>query len=233
MASRSRIRTTDAALLVLLRGCASMCSSCPGADRGVLFIALLGVVAAGGPWLAPQDPIRLRCAAGCPAHARGTMAIASLRTISGDVLSRVITLGVTVIGFSAVVTAACCRARMSPLRGPGRCVIMSLAAASSPSRHPPRHRHHRRVARASHSDRVIGLSAWVSYARISLPGAVCARASSWRRSNPSSAPWGAWCCSRLPNVSRRRRFRHIDWPVDRARGTLSSDRLIRPRRPGR
>ena len=76
---------------------------------GVLFIALLGVVAAAAPWLAPQDPIRqsLRGRLSPPTleGADGRSHLFGTDHLGRDVLSRVIygSRVSLVIGFSAVV----------------------------------------------------------------------------------------------------------------------------------
>lgn len=145
---------------------------------GVLFIALLGVVAAAAPWLAPQDPIRQSL--------RGRLSPPTLEGTDGrshlfgtdhlgrDVLSRVIygSRVSLVIGFSAVVVGGLLGSTLGILAGfAGRrvdAVIMTLADAQLAFPFILLAIGIIAVLGPSFPTLVvvIGLSGWVSYARI-------------------------------------------------------------------
>ena len=145
---------------------------------GVLFIALLGVVAAAAPWLAPQDPIRQSL--------RGRLSPPTLEGTDGrshlfgtdhlgrDVLSRVIygSRVSLVIGFSAVVVGGLLGSALGILAGfAGRrvdAVIMTLADAQLAFPFILLAIGIIAVLGPSFPTLVvvIGLSGWVSYARI-------------------------------------------------------------------
>jgi peptide/nickel transport system permease protein len=145
---------------------------------GVLFIALLGVVAAAAPWLAPQDPIRqsLRGRLSPPTveGADGRSHLFGTDHLGRDVLSRVIygSRVSLVIGFSAVVIGGLLGSALGMLAGfagnrvdgvimtvadaqlafPFILLAIGIIAVLGPS--------------FPTLIVVIGLSGWVSYARI-------------------------------------------------------------------
>jgi len=145
---------------------------------GVLFIALLGVVAAAAPWLAPQDPIRqsLRGRLSPPTveGADGRSHLFGTDHLGRDVLSRVIygSRVSLVIGFSAVVIGGLLGSALGMLAGfagnrvdgvimtvadaqlafPFILLAIGIIAVLGPS--------------FPTLVVVIGLSGWVSYARI-------------------------------------------------------------------
>ena len=145
---------------------------------GVLFIALLGVVAAAAPWLAPQDPIRqsLRGRLSPPTveGADGRSHLFGTDHLGRDVLSRVIygSRVSLVIGFSAVVIGGLLGSALGILAGfagprvdgvimtvadaqlafPFILLAIGIIAVLGPS--------------FPTLIVVIGLSGWVSYARI-------------------------------------------------------------------
>jgi peptide/nickel transport system permease protein len=145
---------------------------------GVLFIALLGVVAAAAPWLAPQDPIRqsLRGRLSPPTleGADGRSHLFGTDHLGRDVLSRVIygSRVSLVIGFSAVVVGGLLGSALGILAGfagprvdgaimtvadaqlafPFILLAIGIIAVLGPS--------------FPTLVVVIGLSGWVSYARI-------------------------------------------------------------------
>jgi peptide/nickel transport system permease protein len=145
---------------------------------GVLFIALLGVVAAAAPWLAPQDPIRQSL--------RGRLSPPTLEGVDGrshlfgtdhlgrDVLSRVIygSRVSLVIGFSAVVVGGLLGSVLGILAGFAGSrvdgVIMTLADAQLAFPFILLAIGIIAVLGPSFPTLivVIGLSGWVSYARI-------------------------------------------------------------------
>ena len=145
---------------------------------GVLFIALLGVVAAAAPWLAPQDPIRqsLRGRLSPPTleGADGRSHLFGTDHLGRDVLSRVIygSRVSLVIGFSAVVIGGLLGSALGILAGfAGRrvdAVIMTLADAQLAFPFILLAIGIIAVLGPSFPTLVvvIGLSGWVSYARI-------------------------------------------------------------------
>ena len=145
---------------------------------GVLFIALLGVVAAAAPWLAPQDPIRqsLRGRLSPPTFegADGRSHLFGTDHLGRDVLSRVI-YGSRVslmIGFSAVVVGGLLGSVLGILAGFAGSrvdgVIMTLADAQLAFPFILLAIGIIAVLGPSFPTLVvvIGLSGWVSYARI-------------------------------------------------------------------
>ena len=145
---------------------------------GVLFIALLGVVAAVAPWLAPQDPIRqsLRGRLSPPTleGADGRSHLFGTDHLGRDVLSRVIygSRVSLVIGFSAVVIGGLLGSALGTLAGfAGRgvdAVIMTIADAQLAFPFILLAIGIIAVLGPSFPTLVvvIGLSGWVSYARI-------------------------------------------------------------------
>jgi len=145
---------------------------------GVLFIALLGVVAAAAPWLAPQDPIRqsLRGRLSPPTleGADGRSHLFGTDHLGRDVLSRVIygSRVSLVIGFSAVVVGGLLGSALGILAGfAGNRVdgvIMTLADAQLAFPFILLAIGIIAVLGPSFPTLivVIGLSGWVSYARI-------------------------------------------------------------------
>ena len=145
---------------------------------GVVFIALLGVVAAAAPWLAPQDPIRqsLRGRLSPPTleGADGRSHLFGTDHLGRDVLSRVIygSRVSLVIGFSAVVIGGLLGSALGILAGfAGRrvdAVIMTLADAQLAFPFILLAIGIIAVLGPSFPTLivVIGLSGWVSYARI-------------------------------------------------------------------
>ena len=145
---------------------------------GVLFIALLGVVAAAAPWLAPQDPTRqsLRGRLSPPTleGADGRPHLFGTDHLGRDVLSRVIygSRVSLVIGFSAVVVGGLLGSSLGILAGfAGRRVdaaIMTLADAQLAFPFILLAIGIIAVLGPSFPTLVvvIGLSGWVSYARI-------------------------------------------------------------------
>lgn len=145
---------------------------------GVLFIALLGVVAAAAPWLAPQDPTRqsLRGRLSPPTleGADGRSHLFGTDHLGRDVLSRVIygSRVSLVIGFSAVVVGGLLGSALGILAGfAGRRVdgvIMTIADAQLAFPFILLAIGIIAVLGPSFPTLVvvIGLSGWVSYARI-------------------------------------------------------------------
>ena len=145
---------------------------------GVLFIALLGVVAAAAPWLAPQDPIRqsLRGRLSPPTleGADGRSHLFGTDHLGRDVLSRVIygSRVSLVIGFSAVVIGGLLGSALGMLAGFAGSrvdgVIMTLADAQLAFPFILLAIGIIAVLGPSFPTLVvvIGLSGWVSYARI-------------------------------------------------------------------
>jgi peptide/nickel transport system permease protein len=145
---------------------------------GVLFIALLGVVAAAAPWLAPQDPIRqsLRGRLSPPTleGADGRAHLFGTDHLGRDVLSRVIygSRVSLVIGFSAVVIGGLLGSALGMLAGfAGRrvdAVVMTIADAQLAFPFILLAIGIIAVLGPSFPTLivVIGLSGWVSYARI-------------------------------------------------------------------
>jgi len=145
---------------------------------GVLFIVLLGIVAAAAPWLAPQDPIRqaLRGRLSPPTleGADGRSHLFGTDHLGRDVLSRVIygSRVSLVIGFSAVVVGGLLGSALGILAGfAGRRVdgvIMTLADAQLAFPFILLAIGIIAVLGPSFPTLVvvIGLSGWVSYARI-------------------------------------------------------------------
>ena len=145
---------------------------------GVLFIALLGVVAAAAPWLAPQDPIRqaLRGRLSPPTleGADGRSHLFGTDHLGRDVLSRVIygSRVSLVIGFSAVVVGGLLGSALGILAGFAGprvdAVIMTLADAQLAFPFILLAIGIIAVLGPSFPTLVvvIGLSGWVSYARI-------------------------------------------------------------------
>ena len=145
---------------------------------GVLFIALLGVVAAAAPWLAPQDPIRqsLRGRLSPPTleGADGRSHVFGTDHLGRDVLSRVIygSRVSLVIGFSAVVIGGLLGSALGILAGFAGSrvdgVIMTLADAQLAFPFILLAIGIIAVLGPSFPTLivVIGLSGWVSYARI-------------------------------------------------------------------
>jgi peptide/nickel transport system permease protein len=145
---------------------------------GVLFIALLGVVAAAAPWLAPQDPIRqsLRGRLSPPTleGADGRSHLFGTDHLGRDVLSRVIygSRVSLVIGFSAVVVGGLLGSVLGVLAGFAGSrvdgVIMTLADAQLAFPFILLAIGIIAVLGPSFPTLVvvIGLSGWVSYARI-------------------------------------------------------------------
>jgi peptide/nickel transport system permease protein len=145
---------------------------------GVLFIALLGVVAAAAPWLAPQDPIRqsLRGRLSPPTleGADGRSHLFGTDHLGRDVLSRVIygSRVSLVIGFSAVVIGGLLGSALGILAGFGGrrvdAVIMTIADAQLAFPFILLAIGIIAVLGPSFPTLVvvIGLSGWVSYARI-------------------------------------------------------------------
>jgi len=145
---------------------------------GVLFIALLGVVAAAAPWLAPQDPIRqsLRGRLSPPTveGADGRSHLFGTDHLGRDALSRVIygSRVSLVIGFSAVVIGGLLGSALGMLAGFAGSrvdgVIMTVADAQLAFPFILLAIGIIAVLGPSFPTLivVIGLSGWVSYARI-------------------------------------------------------------------
>jgi peptide/nickel transport system permease protein len=145
---------------------------------GVLFIALLGVVAAAAPWLAPQDPIRqaLRGRLSPPTleGADGRSHLFGTDHLGRDVLSRAIygSRVSLVIGFSAVVIGGLLGSALGVLAGFAGprvdAVIMTVADAQLAFPFILLAIGIIAVLGPSFPTLVvvIGLSGWVSYARI-------------------------------------------------------------------